>query len=125
MKGICVAGLVVLLAVPLHLHAQDSPVGKYSGTFTVPTLTGDRQIGLELTIASVEGGKVKGAARSYSRSCGGDFPVEGTYEGSKLEIRSTAKFGPAGDCSFRMRLTVEGNKLVGETGGGRPIQLSK
>ena len=42
MKSIRIAGLMILSTVPIHLHAQDSLVGKYSGTYTVPTQTGDR-----------------------------------------------------------------------------------
>jgi hypothetical protein len=45
-------------------------------------------------------------------------------KGDELELRATRKGGPAGDCGMVLRLTVEGNKLVG-TMNKLKAQLSK
>jgi hypothetical protein len=112
-------------------YAQDSLVGTYKGSFTVPSHQGkgSRQIGVQLVIASVENGVVKGTATNYGfgqgGSCAGDYPMEGKYDGNKLEMKSTAKSGRAGDCSFNLNVVQKGNKLVGTTNRDRPIRLSK
>lgn len=107
------------------VYAQDSLVGKWSGSFSIQTSRGEIKVGVELTIASVENGKVKGTATSYSKSCGGQYEMQGTYQDDKLALKSANKSGGAGDCWFGLKLTVDGNKLVGTTGVGSPIQLSK
>ena len=125
MRTTAVASLMMSLAVPLQLYAQDSVVGKYSGSVSRATVKGEMQVGLDLVIASVDNGAVKGSATSYAKNCGGAFPIEGTYVGNSMDIKSTASFGSAGDCALHLLLRAEGNKLVGETGNGRPVQLSK
>lgn len=109
-------------------YGQDSLVGTYKGSYTVSTRMGDVQIGLQLVIASVENGIVKGTATTSGTSydpCRGNYPMEGKYDGNNLVLRATAKGGAAGDCSFGLNVARVGNKLVSKTGGGRPIELSK
>ncbi len=103
------------------VHAQDSLIGKYSGTYTATTA--GRQWGLDLNIISVDNGTVKGTALRYGRECRGDFQLEGTYKENQLVLRSNAG-GAAGDCRVDLRLVSEGNNLKG-TMGSFPIQLSK
>ena len=107
--------------------AQDSLVGTYTGNYTVPGRYGNPvQVGVTLTIASVENGVVTGtASQSTGGPCTGDYPMEGKYDGNKLVMKETAKGGKAGDCTFRFNVAQDGNNWVGTTGGGRAIQLSK
>ena len=37
-------------------------------------------------------------------------------KGNELQLKATEKGGPAGDCNVNLKLTVEGNKLVGTMG---------
>ena len=105
------AVLVLLFACPVS--AQQTLLGKYSGTYSTVTLSGGNpyQGGLTLELASLEDGIVKGKAVRGGGPCRGEYPVEGTIKGNQLELRG--KGGPAGDCGMVLRLTVEGNKLVG------------
>jgi len=117
------AASTILWGVCPPLHAQDSLIGKYSGTYTRITSTGEQRYGLELTIASLEDGKVKGTAVRNGRDCRGDFPVEGTYKGNNLVLKSGKGSGTE-DCTANLRLVAEGNKLKG-TMGKAPVELSK
>ncbi len=79
---------------------------------------------MTLVISSVEGERVKGVATMGGQSCAGDYPFEGYLKGNELGIRSNVKGGRAGDCTFAMRGTLEGNRITG-TYGPYPVQLSK
>jgi hypothetical protein len=57
-------------------------------------------------------------------SCDGEFPVQGTYKDNKLDVRTIEKVGKASDCIFRLRMNVQGNKLVGNM-GKTELTLSK
>ncbi len=112
------------------VHAQESLIGKYTGTFTYTGgSSGPRQLGLELDVATEDNGVVKGVVRlTTAGPCAGTYPMAGKLQDNKLIMRSTAKSGAAGDCSFSFNAVREGNKLVGTTGtrgDGRPLQLSK
>ncbi len=115
-----VLGVGLILFFSVSVFAQEALVGKYSGAFTQPTRNGDQQVGLTLEISSVEGGAVKGTAVRMAPpgrgGCRGEYPVEGTVKGNELTLKATEKGGPAGDCNVNLKLTVEGNKLVGTMG---------
>jgi hypothetical protein len=100
-------------------QAQDSLTGTYTGSFTGAPPK-EPQLGMELRINSVDQGTVKGTARVLSGQCAGTYPMEGKYENNKLTMKATE-----GPCPFGFNVTQEGNKLVGSTGAGRPLQLSK
>jgi hypothetical protein len=51
--------------------------------------------------------------------------MTGTVRDDSLRMRSTHAGGPAGDCSFGFRGTVQGTKIVGATGNGTPLELSR
>jgi len=122
---IIVATVVALGSVCTSLYAQESLIGKYSGTYTTTSVRkgGEIRIGVDLTISSVENGIVKGMTQRHAGPCKGEYPVEGTYKDDKLILKSS-KGGPADDCTTSLQLVSEGNKLKG-TLGRSPIELSK
>ena len=121
-----IAAVAIVGGVVSAAYAQDSLVGTWTGNYTFPGRRGDTLLGVRLQIASAEDGVVKGVATLSTRgACAGDYPMAGKYEENKLSMRATAKGGTAGDCSFSFNVVREGNRLVGTTGGGRPLQLSR
>lgn len=118
MKKTCALFGAVLFAATGY--AQESLLGKYSGSSTVAD--GGRSLtrGAVLTITSVENGVVKANYTVASRRCSGEIPMEGTLREDKLHLASVAQGGRAGDCSRTLNLIVKDNTLV-----GRDIQLSK
>jgi len=127
MKHVALASFIAItMGHGTITYAQESLVGTYTGSYTVPVSGyGPQQVGMQLIIASVENGVVKGAATVYRLSCKGNYPMEGKYDGNKLVMKSTAKGGVAGDCIIALNVVQEGNKLVGKTGSGAPLQLSR
>ena len=127
MKRLALASLLAIAMGHYSIAcAQDSLVGTYKGNNTGPGCPGDVQVEVQLVIASVEKGVVKGTVTQFSKGgCAGEYPMEGTYDDNKLVMKSTGKGGRAGDCDFGLNVALEGNKLVGTNVGGRPIQLSK
>jgi hypothetical protein len=108
--------------------AQDSAViGTYRGNVMFPGRFGETPLGLVVVIEAVEDGLVKANADYSTRGpCADRFPMEGKLQENKLTLREAKKFGRAGDCTLLLNLSVEGNKLVGKTGGpGHPVTLSK
>ena len=117
---------VIMLAVGVSCsiaQAQESLLGKYSGSYERRTNRGDERYGVELNLTSIENGAVKGSAVRHGRQCPGTYPMEGTLSDNRLTLKS-GKGGNADDCSANMRLTVEGDKLKG-TLGNTPIELSR
>jgi hypothetical protein len=105
---------------------QEALVGKYSGHYQGPQ---GSDIRLALDIKSVDNGVVKGTLerRVSSRrggACDGEFPVAGTIKENNLDVRTIEKVGKAEDCTYRLRMDVQGSKLVG-TMGKNEITLSK
>ena len=45
-------------------------------------------------------------------------------KGDTVDIRAAEKFGPGGDCQFRVRDTVSGNKILGKI-GQTDVEFSK
>ena len=123
-------GIIVGLAFsicPLAVDAQQGIVGKYNGSLQRER---GRTSGITIEITSAEDGKLKGSYTSHGAGvCGGIFPIEGTYQGNKLEF-TAAKGGSTGDCLERkFEVVLDGNKLVGQmrqqTGEMGKVQLSK
>ena len=118
-----------LLCVNAPLFAQDHLVlGRYVGTLQAINIYGVTVgVGLEVVIESIEGGLVRATAISYAKPslCGGTYPMLGTHAGNKLTLKASSLGGPRKDCGLHLRLAVEGNKLVGETAVGYPVQLIK
>ena len=131
MKRLALASLIAItMGHGAITYAQESVVGTYTGSYTQPTNSkyGDTTVNVQLIIASVENGVVKGTAKLYSTArfkCPGDYPMEGNYDGNKLVMKAMTKGGPTGDCTFSFNVAQVGNKLIGSTGLDRPIQLSK
>lgn len=118
----------VLSILGSSLYAQESIIGKYSGSFSVKAQQGVLAVPVTLQITSVEGGDVKATATRQSVGnrgpimyCGGEYQMVGTYKGNKLVLKSVS--GPS-DCTLGFVLVPEGNKLTG-TVGKSEIVLSK
>ena len=110
----------MVLASPLY--AQESLVGKYAGTFLMQSQSrGVLPVAISLEITSAADGKLKGRAIRSSaawagQGCAGEYKLEGTYQGDKLDMRSSEPGGPAKDCNMRLRLVADGKKLKGKMG---------
>ena len=111
-------GLMILAA---SLYAQDSLVGKYSGTFMLQTQSrGVIPIGISLEITNAADGKLQGkvirsAQRMAGQGCAGEYMLGGSYEGSKIEMKSEPG-GRGNECILQFHLVAEGNKLKGKMG---------
>jgi hypothetical protein len=116
MKIMISAAVGIAIVCATTAFAQDAALGTYKGSFDVQTSGGMMAVGVNLTINSVDDGKVKGSATLGGRGCAGDYPLEGTLRGSDLAVRATRKGGVAGDCDFGFRGTVQGDRLVGKAG---------
>jgi len=85
-------------------------------------------IAISLEITSASDGKLQGrASRSHSSKAGmgcvGEYKLEGTYQGDKIEMQSQPG-GPAGDCTMDLHLTRVGGNLRG-TMGKSDVEFSK
>jgi hypothetical protein len=116
MKLLIVSACVAMTCITTTAFAQASIAGTYNGDYEVYGSGGQRRFGITLVINSVEDGKVKGSATLHQGSCRGEYPVEGTVKDDVIGVRSTAKGGTAGDCSFGFKGKVDGNRLVGNMG---------
>jgi hypothetical protein len=121
MKLIAAIGFI-LLSCSACLPVKEGLVGGYSGYFVTPR--GVREY-LVLEIQTAQDGMLKAkATRHYSGTrlvagagmCMGDYTLEGTYKDNKIDLRSVAPGGAAGDCRMTLRLAVEGDKLTGTMG---------
>ena len=101
--------LLALGLVGLTAHAaDDSLVGTYNGHLI--TLNG-YQVGVQITITSVDGNNVKGSTVHYGNVCNTPAPIEGTVVGRKVSLRSPA----VPDCFERkFDLQRDGNKFSGK-----------
>jgi hypothetical protein len=77
------------------------------------------EVWMELVVASVEQRVVKGTAKLLSGKCAGGYVVHGNYANNRLAMKATD-----GPCPIGFTATKEGNKLIGTTGAGAPLQLS-
>ena len=108
-------GLAVLACSSLA-YAQQDIAGRYSGSYSVSGLNHPMRYTGTLTITGVENGKVAGKFNIDANVCSGDYPIQGTYQDGKLELRT-------GDGSMRgcgqdaIEMVLQGNRLVGKIGG--------
>lgn len=84
----------------------------------------------ELEIVSVDGNKVKAKLVRYytrrNRTCDGEYPMDGTLNGNSLELSTVKGDNTLAGCDTSLKVTVDGNKLVGSIGaGGARLELSK
>lgn len=104
----------------IFAQTQDSVAGRYTGSFTAARGPKPFEAGVELVVSNVEQGVVKGTARVLAGQCAGTYAMEGNFANNKLNMK-----GSGGPCPFGFSATKEGNKLIGSTGAGAPLQLSK
>jgi hypothetical protein len=111
-----VLGLVVLA---VSGYAQESLVGIYNGSFNWQTQSrGVMALPISVKITSAADGKlqataIRGHNNRAGQGCAGEYKLSGTYEGSKLDLRSDS--APA-DCAMHLQLVAEGRKLKGMMG---------
>lgn len=125
MKILSAVGIGLVSLLPSYGYAQQFEPGKYVGEFVVTSsFPGkERAVRLELVFESAKEGLVKGVGKSQSPSCrGAEVPFVGKLQGNKLELRSAEE---RTSCTMQYSLTVDGNKLVGTTRSGYPVQLTK
>ena len=118
------AGGSFCLLLTSFAAAQELTPGKYSGSYNPPNFP-NSLVSITLDIQSVDTGAVTGQGqRSVTTQggtrlrdgCIGGFPLKGTVKGGTVDISAAEKWGPAGDCLFRVRGTVSGDKIVGKIG---------
>jgi len=117
-----VSGICFLLFFSLSFAQQDL-LGNYSGTFVVEGSRKSTSIGVQMQIASVEGGNVTGGFKLIGGGCAGDYALSGKLSGDQFALRT----GPSekqGCGNVGMKLTAKGGKLTG-TYGKYEIELSK
>ena len=109
MKRVLLALLFAFSSVGLTAHAaDDSLVGTYNGHLI--TLDG-YQVGVRITITSVDGNNVKGSTVHYGNVCNTPAPIEGTVVGHKVSLTSPT----VPDCFERkFDLQRDGNKFSGK-----------
>ena len=106
----------VLLSCSSLAYAQQEIVGTYSGSYSVSGVNHPMRYTGTLTIAGVENGKVAGKFNIDANVCSGDYPIQGTYQDGKLELRT-------GDGSMRgcgqdaINMILQGDRVVGTIGG--------
>ena len=119
--------ILAALAVTSAVIAQESIIGKYSGSYQ--TRSG-RHMLVTLDIKSVENGTVKGIGSLSTTNlkggaCRGDYPFTGTLKDGQLDVRADEKGGPGGDCNFRVRATIEGDQLKARFGQNEEFIMSR
>ena len=106
--------------------ADTLATGKYSGNYEIQSRTGPVTASVVVDIKEVSKDKVTATGTVQGTTgCDGDFPMDGKFSKGTLSLKSTQKYGRAGDCTFNFKVKPEGNKLVGKTGGGRALTLTK
>ena len=130
MNSISTAGLLLALGFASFACAEESSiVGRYTGTFDAPgTQRQNVPVGLTLVIDKVVDRKIEATGQIHplgAAQCVGEFPMAGVVNGKDLRLRNVKPFGRTNECNLVLRLTVDGSRLVGTTGGGRPVQLSR
>lgn len=51
--------------------------------------------------------------------------MEGKLDGNRLTMKATEKGGTTEECTFRLKVAVDGNRLTGTTIRNAPIELTK
>ena len=129
-----VTGIAIVLCVSTSALAQapadeQSLVGTYRGHMHMDSgmMT---EIGVDLVVERVENGRVTATLTQYNKrveaggACNGKFPMRGTFRDNKLTLGTRAG-GDSGKCPFRFEAMKDGDKLVGTTARGVPIELAK
>lgn len=117
------------LVLTVSGYAQEGLVGTYNGSFQWQTQSrGVVPLSLSVRITSAADGKLQAiASRGHNnkagQGCAGEYKLEGTYQGNKIELTSTSG-GPAGDCTMHLRLVAQDNVLRG-TMGKSSVELVK
>ena len=94
--------------------AQESLLGTWSGSFEVVTATSRRiNIPVRLEITSAENGKLAGKVTRGDGPCRGENSVDGTYDGTKVEV-NVAEGAIRGCGNSTMNLSAQGGKLAGD-----------
>lgn len=112
------AGAAALLVTYSIVAAQEFPLGKFDGSYQ--NSAGSRT-NITVDIKHIENGIVRGVGTRNTTGrrvspCNGDYPFTGTLKDGHLDVREESKGGRAEDCSFRLRASVEGNKLKAQFG---------
>ena len=89
----CATLVAMAVSLAAGVQAQESILGTYSGSFTVPSMKGDLQLGLELVITAVKDGIADGTAKIHQGPCAGDYVMQGKLEGDSLQMQATTKGG--------------------------------
>ena len=118
------AGGSFCLLLTSFAAAQELAPGRYTGSYNPPNFP-NSLVSITLDIQSVENGAIAGQGQRSVTSqigtrlregCIGGFPLKGTVKGDTVDISAAEKWGPAGDCLFRVRGTVSGDKILGKIG---------
>jgi len=106
---------------------ESSIVGRYTGTFQAQdNYMPGRTIGMTLVIQKVADGKVEATGQLHARGpCFAQFPMAGALKGNQLQLQTVRPAGKDSDCPMVLRMTVDGSQLVGTSGRGLPVRLSK
>lgn len=121
----------ILFIFSTCLYAQQSLVGKYSGSLTAPDGRGNpRQQGISIEITSAENGSLKGTiTNAPTVPCYGTYAMEGTYDGNKVILAAVEAASTTRGCvPLRFQGVAEGNRLVGKmpwNGAPRDLTVSK
>ena len=116
--------LTGLLLIAAGASAEDSIVGRYNGSITSEGINA-RTWSVSILITSVEGGVITGTGIRDDPACRGEYPLRGKLRGNHIGVRAIQKGGPAGDCGFGFRGTVQDGALVGKYLGKRDLELRK
>ena len=120
-----IGGIVAALVFcSMAAIGQQGLVGSYYGEYPEPTGHGwPKTQGATLQITSAKDGKLSGKLVLGMNECRGDYQVEGTYQDSKLDMR-TSEGSLRGCGQQQISLEVQGDKLVGKYGGAI-VQFSR
>ena len=124
MKTSAATLLTGLLLIAAGASADDSIVGRYNGSVSTEGIN-SRVWAVSIVITSVEGGVIKGTGIREDPGCRGEYPLRGKLRGNRIGVRAIEKGGPAGDCGFGFRGTVQDGALVGKYLGKRDLELRK
>ena len=86
------------------------------------------EIGVDLVIERVENGDVTATLTQYNiraeaaGACNGKLPMKGFYRNNRLRLFGK-NGGNSGNCGLAFQAAREGDKLVGTTRQGFPIEL--
>lgn len=114
---------IALLSCSTLLYAQQGLLGTYTGAFRERGGEIPRRVSAILEITSAENGKLAGKFKLSGGSCGGDYVIDGAYQDSKLEMR-TSEGALRGCGKDTLVLVPQDNKLVG-TIGAESIELQR